>query len=50
MLFFENCQLTFEDLKDNLDLRDDTNSRLCDLCKTKWGINIDILYVVKNIL
>ncbi len=50
MLSFENCQLTFEDLRDNLDLRDDANSKLCDLCKTKWGINIGIInLVIKSI-
>ena len=37
MIAFELCQLTFEDLRDNLDLRDDKNTKLCDLCKTKWG-------------
>ena len=37
MIAFELCQLTFEDLRDNLDLRDDNNTKLCDLCKTKWG-------------
>ena len=47
MLSFEDCQLTFEDLRDNLDLRDDANSKLCDLCKTKWGINICIVCLVK---
>ena len=37
MISFADCHLSFEDLRDNNDLRDDKDSKLCDLCKTKWG-------------
>lgn len=37
MIPFEQCHLSYEEIRDSQDLRDLTNPRLCDVCKTHYG-------------
>ena len=37
MILFVECQFTFEDLRDCALLRDDTNTKNCDICKRHIG-------------
>jgi len=37
MIQFVECQFTFEDLRDCALLRDDTNTKNCDICKRHIG-------------